>query len=353
MKRKAWCKLYESWFTSRSHASIPTPDLGIGARLLLIANGEPLDQGVGVLAHPDGSPMSVEDLAFVCKIEVRRMSHVLQHFLRAGTIQRYPSGVYGFPNMERWQSTPSAKRMRRHRQRKAYDETSHNEAKSGVTVTHDVTSPGPSPNESQIDLEEVILQATDKVTRVSESGNGYKTRHSDGYSDGHSNAHVTDRGQRTEIKIRPSDSSPPVPPSSPTRKDKPEVKGSTRVDAVGRIIDFWWHRILKVKPRSRVKPGTSSPAGRRVSAMLRAGFSELDLKQAVEGCFMTPHNMGANDRGELYLGLSLICRDEEQVHRFMHNAEHPPSSPKLHKSRHSDVLENWSKCRSVIDTTAH
>ncbi len=50
---------------------------------------------------------------------------------------------------------------------------------------------------------------------------------------------------------------------------------------------------------------------------LSEGFTVADLKAAIYGCSRTPHNMGANDRGTKYNDIELICRNAQNVERFM------------------------------------
>ncbi len=61
-----------------------------------------------------------------------------------------------------------------------------------------------------------------------------------------------------------------------------------------------------------------------VEGRLREGRTVEDLKQAVNGCALTPHNMGENERGTKYIELELICRTAAQVDRFMESARAPP-----------------------------
>lgn len=58
-----------------------------------------------------------------------------------------------------------------------------------------------------------------------------------------------------------------------------------------------------------------------VKARLRDGYSVADLISAVRGCKLTPHNMGDNERQEIYDDIELICRDTSRVERFMARAE--------------------------------
>ena len=68
----------------------------------------------------------------------------------------------------------------------------------------------------------------------------------------------------------------------------------------------------------------SSKRRKAVRARLREGYSADALKQAVDGCKVTPFNMGENDRGEKFCDLELICRDAQHVDRFIRNATDPP-----------------------------
>jgi len=54
-------------------------------------------------------------------------------------------------------------------------------------------------------------------------------------------------------------------------------------------------------------------------------YSADDLKKAIHGCSLTPHNMGDNDRGEKYDSIELILREAKQIDRFMANADNPPA----------------------------
>lgn len=54
-------------------------------------------------------------------------------------------------------------------------------------------------------------------------------------------------------------------------------------------------------------------------------YSVDDLKKAIYGCSVTPHNMGDNDRGERYDSIELILRDAAHIDRFMKNADNPPA----------------------------
>jgi uncharacterized protein YdaU (DUF1376 family) len=56
-----------------------------------------------------------------------------------------------------------------------------------------------------------------------------------------------------------------------------------------------------------------------VKSRLKEGYTAEQIIQAIDGCAVTPHNMGQNDRGELFNDLELICRNGSNVERFAGN----------------------------------
>ncbi len=63
-----------------------------------------------------------------------------------------------------------------------------------------------------------------------------------------------------------------------------------------------------------------------ISKALGWGYSVDQLREAIDGCAMTPHNMGINDRGQRYDGLHIILRSGDQIDRFIGNHKNPPRS---------------------------
>lgn len=85
----------------------------------------------------------------------------------------------------------------------------------------------------------------------------------------------------------------------------------------------------------------------RVVDRLKDGFTVEQLKAAIDGCAVTPHNQGQNDRGEKYDDLELICRDVEHVERFMRNAKLPPKPA----GKPIDVRRGMVRAQDVDQTT--
>jgi hypothetical protein len=55
---------------------------------------------------------------------------------------------------------------------------------------------------------------------------------------------------------------------------------------------------------------------RAVDDRLKEGYELKRILLAIRGCKLSPHNMGENDRHEIYDALDLICRNGSQVERF-------------------------------------
>lgn len=77
-------------------------------------------------------------------------------------------------------------------------------------------------------------------------------------------------------------------------------------------------------PRTLPKPNAKSLEWRRIRDRLTEGRTVEELSAAIDGCHLTPHNLGENERRTKYLGLDLIMRDDAQVQRFIENAEQQP-----------------------------
>lgn len=80
-----------------------------------------------------------------------------------------------------------------------------------------------------------------------------------------------------------------------------------------------WVVVTKKTPRTVFGSARQS----KVEARLREGYSVEQLKLAVDGCAVTPHNQGETD-GQIHDDLELICRSAGQVDRFIRNAHSPP-----------------------------
>lgn len=115
-----------------------------------------------------------------------------------------------------------------------------------------------------------------------------------------------------------------VTPMSPDPLVEPSEEPLVEPPAELRVFQFWKEHL------NHPKAHFDDKRRKAVVARLRAGYSVDDLILAVRGCKLTPHNMGQNERQEIYDDLELICRDTSRVERFMAraangNGHHPPS----------------------------
>ena len=86
--------------------------------------------------------------------------------------------------------------------------------------------------------------------------------------------------------------------------------------AVGEIFVFWQQEMGK--PQAKLTPGRKT----KIAARLKT-YTADDLKRAIIGCKATPWNMGVNPQRTLYNSIEFLCRNDEQIERFMEKTEDP------------------------------
>lgn len=97
-----------------------------------------------------------------------------------------------------------------------------------------------------------------------------------------------------------------------------ELSVALKHDPVLAVFEYW--QTMMNHPKAAF-----STARKKIIKQWLAHYDEDDLKKAIRGCSQTPHNMGQNDRGEVYDSIELILRDAKQIDRFMRNDDHPPN----------------------------
>ena len=117
---------------------------------------------------------------------------------------------------------------------------------------------------------------------------------------------VKERGKELELNTNMS---------HPADKATPKSKYS---DEVTRIFEHWKTTMGHEKAK------LDDDRKKNIIKALNNGFSEADICMAITGCSKTPHNMGDNDRGQRYNGLSVILKNADQTQRFINNYENPP-----------------------------
>jgi hypothetical protein len=87
---------------------------------------------------------------------------------------------------------------------------------------------------------------------------------------------------------------------------------------VNLIFDFW--------KKTFNHPQAKLDGKRRMNILnaFKMKFTEDELKTAIVGCSLTPHNMGQNDRNKPFYGLHVIFKSADQIERFIECAANPP-----------------------------
>lgn len=143
----------------------------------------------------------------------------------------------------------------------------------------------------------------------------------------------------------------PDPTQKETRPDNPPVKFARREPdhggekptwtSMAREVFIYWQAVMG-HPRAKFNPDDARI--KAVIKQLKAGYSVDELKRAVDGCSMTPHNMGENDRGQRYDGLNVVCKNGDNVDRFIRTAETPDRTAMGSAARKTaTAAERWLK----------
>lgn len=103
-----------------------------------------------------------------------------------------------------------------------------------------------------------------------------------------------------------------------------DVSESNLLASTQELFNYW--QTTMNHPRAKFDANRK----RKVAQALKL-YSLEDLKKAIDGCSLTPYNMGKNDGGHVYDDICLIFRDADHIERFMNNANasktgHEPSS---------------------------
>lgn len=104
--------------------------------------------------------------------------------------------------------------------------------------------------------------------------------------------------------------------------DKNRPKELSPSALVGQEVFDHWKAVMNKNNSARLNKARAN----KIKARIKEGYSVDDMKLAIDGCANTPHNMGQNDRGELFNDLELICRDGSNLERFMGNVNRIPAS---------------------------
>ncbi len=83
---------------------------------------------------------------------------------------------------------------------------------------------------------------------------------------------------------------------------------------VGDIFTYWKKELNH--PRAKL----DDKRKKKITALLKIGYTIEDLKTAIDGCKKSPFHQGQNKRQSVYDDIELICRDASHVDRFIKTA---------------------------------
>lgn len=136
-------------------------------------------------------------------------------------------------------------------------------------------------------------------------------------------ANVADSKSKNKSKTN-SDSGSDLKPMSAKANDTLEIFN-------------YWKEVMKKNNSSIL----NAKRDKAIKARLEEGYTVEQIKLAILGCSMTPHNMGQNNNGKRYDDLELICRDGVQIERFASNSNQQPQQRfGQHVSKTLDALNN-------------
>lgn len=99
---------------------------------------------------------------------------------------------------------------------------------------------------------------------------------------------------------------------------KPDNVADSQAATIEGVFDYW--RKTMDSPKSQL----DNKRKEVIRRALKAGYSPRDLCRAIQGCSLTPHNQGKNERGQKYLGIHVCLKDADQIDRFIANSKAPP-----------------------------
>jgi len=90
---------------------------------------------------------------------------------------------------------------------------------------------------------------------------------------------------------------------------------------VSEIFSYWKATLNHPKAKLDDKRSRSIK-----NAIIKLGYSVEEIKQAIDGCSLSPFHLGQNDEGKRYDDITLILRDATKVESFIDMSQRPPSS---------------------------
>ena len=109
MKSFRWAKIWDDWWTSRSHSELGGVALAVGARLISVANAAKVR---GQITTPDGAPRTCAAIAREVRFPEDQVAQAFEELHACGTLAKNESGVWFFPNFLAYQEDPTTAKKR-------------------------------------------------------------------------------------------------------------------------------------------------------------------------------------------------------------------------------------------------
>jgi DNA-binding MarR family transcriptional regulator len=114
-----------------------------------------------------------------------------------------------------------------------------------------------------------------------------------------------------------------------SKEHKEGYVSSANQSTIKNIFMYWQEKMNH--PQAKL----DSKRQRKIADALK-DYSAEQLMQAIDGCAMTPYNMGENKTRQRYDDIELILRDASHIERFINNSINPPSDAA--KSNQVDIM---------------
>ena len=154
-------------------------------------------------------------------------------------------------------------------------------------------------------------------------GKGNKEREEEEEEEGDARGDLQETQKQNPSPIIVSPSSTPV---------------SQKQNGVDDIFSHW--QTVMSHPQAKL----DTKRRKAILAALKTGYTLDELKSAITGCSMTPHNMGTDPKGngQRYDSLQLILRDADQIDRFIRNSvSQPDRGNGLLSGRRDLTMDEW------------
>lgn len=98
-------------------------------------------------------------------------------------------------------------------------------------------------------------------------------------------------------------------------QDAAKASNSKNQEMTNEVFEYW-REVMGKNSASKLTKERSKVINDRI----KEGYTVEQIKMAIYGCSVTPHNMGQNENNKRYDGIELICRTGSHVERFANNA---------------------------------